>query len=116
MESGMKTPYQISLINWLAKVTNDPLFQGTGPVNVIRIGRHEDRRNRTPSLCEVYAEFDPGHGRHVDISDQAGRFDETRGSKEIDGRWKNFDAISQGPYQPSHGFEGEPIIVDDREQ
>ena len=112
----MKTPCQNHLINWLAKVTNDPVFQGAGPVNVIRIGRHEDRRNRIPRLNEVSAEFDPGHGRHVDISDQAGRFKETRGCKEIDGRWESFDAISQRPYEPSHGFARGLIILDDREQ
>jgi hypothetical protein len=112
----MKTPYQISLINWLAKVTDDPLFQGAGPVNVIRICCHEDRRNGTPSLSQVSAELDPGHGRHVDISDQAGRFGETRGCEKIDGRRESFDAISQRPYEPSHGFARGVIVLDDREQ
>jgi hypothetical protein len=41
----MKTPYQIPLINWLVKVTNDPVVQGASPVNVIGLGSNEDRRN-----------------------------------------------------------------------
>jgi hypothetical protein len=34
----MKTPYQLALINWLGKVTNDPVVQGARPVNVINLG------------------------------------------------------------------------------
>jgi hypothetical protein len=29
------------LINWLTKVTNDPIVQGASPVNVIGIGSNE---------------------------------------------------------------------------
>ena len=91
----MKTPHQIPLINWLAKVTNDPIVQGAGPVNVSRVGRHEDRRNRVPRLNEVSVELDPGHGRHMDVSDQAGRFNETRGCEEIGRRSKSFGGVGQ---------------------
>ena len=93
----MKTPYQIPLINWLAKVTNGPVVQGAGPLNVIRVGSNEDRRNGVPDFDEVSVEFDSGHGRHMDVGDQASRFDETRGCEEIGRGGKSFDGEAQGP-------------------
>jgi hypothetical protein len=116
MESRMKTPYQISFIKWLAKVTNDPIVQGPSPVNVIRVGRHEDRRNRVPRLDEVSVEFDPSHGRHMDVSDQAGRFNETRGCEKISCRREGLDGEAQRPHEPSHGLAKVPIILNDRDQ
>jgi hypothetical protein len=71
------------LINRLTKVTNDPIVQGASPVNVIGVGSNEDGRNGVPDFDEVSVELDSGHRRHMDVSDQAGRFDETRGSEEI---------------------------------
>jgi hypothetical protein len=59
-------------INRFAKVTDDPVVQGAGSVNVIGVGRHEDCGNRAPCINEVSVEFDPGHRRHMDVSDQAG--------------------------------------------
>src|SRR5262245_7341251 len=103
-------------INWLAKITDHPIVQGTSPVNVIGIGSHEDCGNRVPCLDEVVVEFEPGHRRHVDIGDQAGRFGKTRGCEEIRRRWKSLDGIAQGPHEPSHGFATEPIIFNDRNQ
>jgi hypothetical protein len=112
----MKTPYQIPLINWLAKVTNDPAVQGAGPVNVIRVGRYEDRRNCIPCLDEVSVEFDPGHGRHMHVGDQAGRFNETRGCEEIGCRREGLYTVAQRSHEPSHGIEKEWIILNDRDQ
>jgi len=74
----MKTAYQMIFINWLTKVTNDPIAQDLGTVNVVGIGSNKDCRNRIPLIDEVSVEFDPGHGRHMDVSDQAVRFDEMR--------------------------------------
>jgi len=116
MESRMKTPYQIPLINWLAKVTNDPIVQGAGPVNVIRVGRHEDRRNRVPRLNEVSVEFEPGHGRHMAVGDQASRFDETRRCEEIGCRRESFDGVARRLQEPAHGLAKEAIILNDRNQ
>ena len=70
-------------INRLAKVADDPIVQGADPVNIIGVGSHEDCRNRAPCIDEVSVEFDSGHRRHLDVSDQAGRFDETRRGEEI---------------------------------
>jgi hypothetical protein len=112
----MKTPHQIPLINWLAKVTNDSVVQGAGAVDVIRVGRHEDRRNRVPRLDEVSVEFDPGHGRHMDVSDQAGRFNETRGCEEIGRRREDLDAVAQRPHEPFHRIAKGWIILNDRDQ
>src|SRR6266567_7977490 len=83
LESRTKTPYQMLLINRLTKVTNDPIVQGAGAVNVIGVGSHEDRRNRVTRLDEVFIELEPGHRRHMDVSDQAGGFGETRRCEEI---------------------------------
>ena len=91
----MKTPYQMLFINRLAKVADDPIVQGAGPVNIIGVGSHEDCRNRVPCIDEVSVEFDSGHRRHVDVGDQAGRFGETRGCKEIGRRCKSLGGIGQ---------------------
>ena len=112
----MNTPCQIPLVKWLAKVTNDPIVQGAGPVNVIRVGRHEDRRNRVPRIDEVSVELDPGHGRHMDVSDQAGRLIETRGCEEIGCRREGLDAEAQRPHEPSHGIAKGRIVLNNRYQ
>src|SRR6266436_4280519 len=61
------------LINWLTKVTNDPVVQGASPVNVIGVGSNEDRRNGVPDFDEVSVELDSGHRRHMDVGDQSSR-------------------------------------------
>jgi hypothetical protein len=45
------------LINRLTKVTNDPIVQGAGAVNVVGVGSHQDRRNRVPRIHEVSAKL-----------------------------------------------------------
>src|SRR5260221_62161 len=95
--SRTKTPYQMLLINRLTKVTNDPIVQDAGAVNVVGIGSNENCRNRVPCLDEVSVQLDAGHRRHLDVSNQAGRFDETRGSKEIGCRRESLDAVAQRP-------------------
>ena len=107
----MKTPYQIPLINWLAKVTNDPIVQGAGPVNVIGVGSNEDCRNGVPDFDEVSVELVSGHRGHMDVGDQASRFDETRGCEEIGRGGESFDGEAQGPHKPSHGIAKEPIVL-----
>ena len=79
MESRAKTPHEILLINGLAKVANDPILQTAGPDVVIGIGRHKDRRNRIARVDEVSIELESGHLGHMDVGDQAGGFDKTRG-------------------------------------
>ena len=74
------------LINWLAKVINDPIVQGAGPVDVIGVSSHENCRNRVPCIDEVSVEFDSGHRRHVYVGDQAGRFGETGDARKFGGR------------------------------
>jgi hypothetical protein len=61
-------------------------------------------------------EFKPGHGRHMDISDKAGCFGETRGYKEFGTRRESLDGVAQRPHEASHGIPEEPIIVNDRDQ
>ena len=104
------------LINWLAKVANDPILDGLGAVNIIGVGSNEDRWNRVPCIDEVSIEFDSGHRRHMDISDQAGGFDHTRGCEEIGCRRESLDSIAQRPHEPLHGLAKELIILNDRDQ
>ena len=47
----------MAVINWLAKVANDPIRQGVGPDNVVGVGRNEDRWNRVARIDEVSVEF-----------------------------------------------------------
>ena len=54
LERRTKTPYQMLLIKRLTKVTNDPMVQGAGVVNVVGVGSNEDRGNRVTSMrCNV---------------------------------------------------------------
>ncbi|MET0639332.1 MAG: hypothetical protein ABWZ19_04860, partial [Hyphomicrobium sp.] len=54
-----KTPYQMLLINRLTKVTNDPIVQDAGAVNVVGVGSNENCRNREPSKtrCMSFSRF-----------------------------------------------------------
>ena len=79
----------------LAQVTDDPVVQRTSPVNIIRKGSHENCRDRVARSDEASVKFEPGHRRHVDVRNQAGCFDETRGREEIGRRWENLDGITQ---------------------
>ena len=94
-ESRAKTPYQTLVIHWLTKVTDDSPVQGAGPIIIIGVGSHEDRRNHASRIYEALIEFDPGHRRHVDVGDQAGHFGETRGCKEIGRRRESLGGIAQ---------------------
>jgi hypothetical protein len=104
------------LIDRLTKVTNDPIVEGAGAFNVVGVGSNENCRNSVPCLDEVFVQLDAGHRRHVDVGDQAGRFDETRGSEEIRGRWESLDVVAQRPHEPSHRVAKVPIILNDRDQ
>ena len=116
MDGRAKTPYQMLLINWLAKVTDDSIHQSARPDVFIGVSRHEDCRNRVSSFDEVSVEFDSGHRRHMDVGDQAGRFDEMRGFEEIGWRRERLDAVAQRPDEPSHRLAKELIILNDRDQ
>ena len=84
-ESRAKTAYQMLIIHWLTKVTDDPVVQGASPINVIGVGSHEDCRNHAARIEEAVVEFDPTHPRHMDVADQAGRFIEMWRCEEIRG-------------------------------
>jgi hypothetical protein len=45
LESHAQTPYEMVLIEWLAKVTNDPVVQGAATNHFIGVGSYEDRWN-----------------------------------------------------------------------
>jgi hypothetical protein len=115
-ESRPKTPHQMLLIKRLTKVTNDPIVQGAGAVNVVGVGSHEDRRNRVTRLDEVFMEFEPGHRRHMDVGDQAGGFGETRRCEEIGFRRKGRNVVAKRSHEPPHGLAKELIVLDDRDQ
>jgi hypothetical protein len=104
------------LIDRLTKVTNDPTVKGAGAVSVVGVGSHEDRRNRVTRLDEEFMELDSRHRRHMDVSDQAGGFAETRRCEEIGCRRKGRDVIAKRSHEPPHGFAKELIVFDDRDQ
>ena len=74
------------LIKWLVEVTKYPILQGAGPHNVIGVGRNEDRWNRVARIDEASVQLVSVHPRHIDVSDQAGGFTETRRREEIRSR------------------------------
>ena|SRR4029077_2322148 len=104
------------LINWLAKVANDAILDGLGAVSIIGVGGNEYRWNRVPCIDEVSVEFDSGHRRHMDVSDQAGSFVHTRGCEEIGCRRESLNGVAQRPHEPLHGLAKELIILNDRDQ
>jgi hypothetical protein len=67
-------------------------------------------------IDEVFVELDSGHRGHMDVSDQAGGFDETRGCEEIACRRESLDRVAQRPQEPSHGLAKVLIILNDRDQ
>jgi hypothetical protein len=113
MESLMKAACEALLVNGFAKVTNDPVVQGPGPVDIIGVGCNEDRRNCVARIEKVSVELESGHRRHMDISDQAGGLDETGGCEKISCRRESLDSVAQRPHEPSHGLAKELIIFDE---
>src|SRR5262245_405220 len=81
-ERRTKTPNQMLLINRLTKVTNDPIIQGPGAINVIGVGSNKNCRNFVSCRDKVSVQLDAGHRGHMHVGDQARRFNETRGSEE----------------------------------
>ena len=71
------------VVNRFAKVTNYPIIQSASLITIIGVGSNEDRGNGAPTVDKVPVEFDPAHRRHIDVSDHAGCFNETRRSQEI---------------------------------
>jgi len=104
------------VVNRFPKITNNAIVQSAGSISVIGVGSNENRGNRVPGIDEVSMEFDPAHRRHIDISDHAGCFTQTRRSQEIGRRREGLDCIALGSYQPSHRIAKEPIILNDRYQ
>jgi hypothetical protein len=102
------------IIDRLAKVTNGSIFQSAVSIFVIGIGSNEDCGNRVASLDELPIEFDPGHRRHMDVSDQAGCFNQARRYEEIGSRRESLDAVALGSHQSFHRLAKELIILDDR--
>src|SRR4051794_25073255 len=77
-ESVTKAAHQMLFIQWLGKVTNDPLAQSACPVSGVRVGSNEDCRDREARTDEVSVKLNPAHRGHLDISDKAVRFDQMR--------------------------------------
>src|SRR5580658_9995608 len=102
------------IIDRLAKVTNGSILQSAVSICVIGIGSNEDCGNRVAGLDELPIEFDPGHRRHMDVSDQAGCFNQTRRCEEIGCRRESLDSVALGSHQSFHRLAKELIILDDR--
>ena len=71
LESGTKTPLKLVIVNRLAEITDDSIFQGAVPINLIWISSNENGRDRIPGICKMLVQFDSRHSRHVDVGDQA---------------------------------------------
>jgi hypothetical protein len=112
----MDTPREIFLINRLAQVADDAVREGARTIGVIGVGSDEDCRNCVSDFDQVFVELDPGHPRHMDVSDKTGRFKETRRREKIDCRCVRLDIVAQGPHEPSHGIAKGRIILNERDQ
>jgi hypothetical protein len=112
----MKAPLQLRFINRFAEVANDSIVQCADPVSIIRVGSNENRRNCATGTDEILVEFKTAHRRHLNVTNQARRFKEMRRCKEIDCGREDFDRVSQGSHEPSHGIPKELVILDDGNQ
>jgi hypothetical protein len=112
----MNTSPEIFLIDRLAQVTDDAIRQRASPVNVIGVGCNEYCRNRVPRFIEVFVEFDTGHPGHMDVSDKAGRLNETWRREESGCRRVSLDIVAQGSHEPSHRIAKGRIVLNDRYQ
>src|SRR5258706_5777778 len=83
LKSRMQALHQLFLVNGFPKITDNAIFQGAGPFNIIWTASNQYCRNRVSSPNEVCVEFNPGHRGHMDVSNQAGRFNETGRPEEI---------------------------------
>src|SRR5882724_2671326 len=52
----------------------------------------------------------------MDVSNQAGRFNETRRREEIMCRRESLDRVTERPHEPFHRLAKEPVIFDDGNQ
>ena len=115
LKSPTKTKNQILLVNRLTKVTSDPLIQDPGAFTLLGICGNQNGRSAVPCTDQVFIEFDAGHLRHMDVSDQAGRFNKTGRSEEIRSRRESLDVVAERPHEPSHGVANVLIILNDRD-
>jgi hypothetical protein len=104
------------VIHRLAQVTHNPVIEGASPIGIMRKRSHKDCRNRVVRVDKSSEEFESGHGRHLDVGDQAACFGEARGGEKFSRRRERVGRIAKRPQQPAHGLTTEPIIIDDRHQ
>jgi hypothetical protein len=107
---------QTLLVHGLSKVTDDAIPQCTAPDIIVSVGRQENGRYGMTFIHEVSMELDASHRRHVDIRDQAGRLEKTRGREEIGCRCEGLNSMTQRSHEPPHGLTKEFIIFNDRDQ
>src|SRR5262249_8036400 len=89
LESLANASCELLFIHRLAQVTHDAVVQRASLVDIIGKRSHEDRRNRLAGVDKASIEFEPGHGRHMDVGDQAGCFGEARGGEKFGCRREN---------------------------
>jgi hypothetical protein len=100
----------------LAQVTLDAVVQRASPVNVIGKRSHENCRDRVAQVDKASVEFETRHGRHMDVGDQAGCFDEARGGEKFGCRRERVGRMAERSQESAHGLTTEPVIIDDRNQ
>jgi len=104
------------VINRFVEVTNDPVLQSATADNLVRVCGNENRRDRVPLIDQVSVELDPGHSRHLNVSDQARGCSEERRCQEIGCRGERLGRVAQRCHELPHGFAKGLVILDDRDQ
>jgi hypothetical protein len=112
----MEAPYETLFVNRLAEITRDAIAQGAGSLAVVGAASNEDRGNGVPRIDEVSVELNAGHVGHMNVSNQACGFGETRRSEEIGRRCEILSRIAQRRHEPSRGRSKELVIVNDRDE
>ena len=104
------------VIHRLAEIADHPVLHGAAVSKLVRIRRHENRRDRMSRLDQVPVELDSAHSGHLNVGDEArGRSQEGR-REEIGRGGERFDGITERRHELSHGFAKRLIVFDDRDQ
>jgi hypothetical protein len=83
-------------------MTHDPFGQYALPGAVIAISGDEDCWDGKPYLEQVSVQFNPRHGRHVNIGHQARRGTKFGRCEEFGGGRKSGNIVAQRSEHPSH--------------
>jgi hypothetical protein len=106
----------LGVLHHLASQDNKRIIvQCAVPVDVVGVGGHEKRWNRSARIDEAFVEGEPAHPGHLKVGNQASCPREMGRREEISCTREYLDRKVQS-HEPSHGLAEEMLILDHRNQ